>query len=122
MSADGGVDVARNARAIEWLRTELIRTVADVHRALTDGDDESLATALAETILVSALLARRSGLGLGRLESELAAKARANVVSAHELERWYGDMSALLVWLQSRPGAGGPGSPDETAPGRASRG
>ncbi|MBX5464552.1 MAG: MazG-like family protein [Clostridia bacterium] len=103
MPADGGVDVARNARAIEWLRTELVRTVADVHKALTDGDDEALGAALAETVLVSALLARRTGLGLERLENLLLARIRANVVSAHELERWYGDMSALLARLEARP-------------------
>ncbi|MDI3299640.1 MAG: MazG-like family protein [Bacillota bacterium] len=114
--------MARNARAIDWLRTELVRAVADVHRALTDGDDEALVAALAETMLVSALLARRSGLGLGRLETQLEAKIRANVVSAHELERWYGDMSALLAWLEARARQEGRTPPDGPATGRSRRG
>ena len=94
-------EIARNARALDWLRAELSGAIADVQRGMVRGDDEAVADSLADTLMVVALLARRTGIGLTRLGNVFESRLRANLAHDHELERWFGDLTAVLARVET---------------------
>ena len=89
------VDVARNLRTIEWLKAELVGGVSALFRSLWKGGDEAILEALASVIIVCYLLTRRLGVHFVRLELKLESQLRRYVSEGHELEEWFGDLSAL---------------------------
>lgn len=96
------LDVARNAQTVEWLKAELVSAVAAVLHAFQRGREEQVADALAGVLLLTYLLGRRLGISPGRLEQRFAARVHAHLADGHELERWYGDLSALAAHLDGR--------------------
>lgn len=98
------VDVGRSAKAIEWLKAELVAGVGETFRALYRGREDATLDALAEVVLTCYLLARRSGSPFARLDMRLESLCQANIAQDHQLERWYADMSALAGHIQQRGG------------------
>ena len=92
------VDIARNLKAIEWLKAELVGSAAEVLRGMARSNDEQVEEGLANLVMATFLLGRRLGVGYGRLHQKVVQKARANVERRHELEQWYGDFSSLLEY------------------------
>ncbi|MGI6359211.1 MAG: MazG-like family protein [Bacillota bacterium] len=95
MYKDQDFDIARNIKAVEWLKTEIILNAGQVCRALLNAKDDLALQALANTIISSYLLAKRLGVSYGRLESVVQQRAKAAQEEGHELEKWYQDLSAL---------------------------
>lgn len=98
------VDIAKNARILEWLRAELVGNAGAVLRAMLNGKESATVDALAGCVIVSYLLARRIGVPFAALENQILARIRANVDARHEAEEWYGDLSALARYLQQSRG------------------
>lgn len=96
------VDVARHAQAVEWLKAELVSAVAAVLHATRRGREDQACDALAGVVLVAYLLGRRLGIPPGRLDQRLVARLHGHRAEGHELERWYGDLSALAHHLEPR--------------------
>ncbi len=94
------IDITRNARTIEWLKTELLNGVAALHRSLLKNRDDELLENLADTVITAYLLARRLGITYSRLDGKVAGKLRVNIEERHQVEQWYGDLSALLEHLE----------------------
>lgn len=98
-------NLARHVKTVEWLKAELVASVASLFRASLDGDGEALAETMATVIVATAVLARRLGMEYEDLDRKVAAQVRANIQEQHQLERWYGDFSALERYLrESRSG------------------
>lgn len=103
-------DVARNARTLEWLKAELAGGVAASLRGMARGDAEAILDGLSDVLIYCYLLARRLGVHLQRVDLRAHHKLAVNVGANHQLEQWYGDLSAVAGHLESRigwPGAGG---------------
>jgi hypothetical protein len=100
----GAVDVGRNARAVEFLKAELVASAGAVLRGLVRGREEETLDGLAQTLAAAYLLARRLGIPFARLDLRLEGFLRANAEQGHQLERWYGDVTALLAHLEQRRG------------------
>lgn len=98
----GEVDIARNIRTIEWLRTELIGGVASLCRAMFKGSGELILDALAGIIMTSYLLGRRLGVSFTRLDERLAEKLVEHIEDPHDLERGFGDFSALKTYIEDK--------------------
>lgn len=98
------IDVGRSAKAIEWLKAELVAGVGEAFRQLYRGHEDAALDALAEVIMTCYLLGRRAGAPFARLDLRLEALCRANIVQEHQLERWYADMSALASHIERRRG------------------
>lgn len=98
-------DVIRNAQAVDWLKAELVSAVAAVLHASRSGREESLCEALAGLLLLAYLLGQRLGVAPVRVDSRLAARLQAHLAAGHELEAWFGDLSALAAYLDGRRGA-----------------
>lgn len=94
--ADQEISITRGYRTIEWLKTELVGGVSGLLRGMLKNSEEAILDNLANLVLSSYLLARRLGLGFTRLELKVESKIRQNIDEGHEVEKWYGDLSALL--------------------------
>ncbi|HKM39923.1 MAG TPA: MazG-like family protein [bacterium] len=96
------LDITKSLRAIEWLKTELLGAVTLVFRALAQGCDNIITDALTQIILIVYLLGNRLGVGFASLDQRLSQMVRQSLSSGHELETWYGDLSALKEYLNSK--------------------
>ncbi|MGQ9779635.1 MAG: MazG-like family protein [Bacillota bacterium] len=96
------IDIARNARAIEWLQAELVHEAGSLLRALVKENEEAALDSLAAVVISSYLLAKRLGHGFARLEATIRARLQAGLENQHELEQWYGDISEFLRHLAGR--------------------
>lgn len=94
-----GVDIARNIRVIEWLKTELIGTVAALFKGMVKSSDEAIEDALASMVVTVYVLARRLGVSFAQLDVRIESKVKNAIRDKHEVEDWYGDLTALLKYL-----------------------
>lgn len=99
---EGEIDIARNIRTIEWLKTELLAGISGLFRALLRGSEEAIIDGLAGLLITCYALSRRLGTSFGKLDARVEAKVRANIGEGHEIEKWYGDLSALLRYVEER--------------------
>ncbi len=88
-------EVVRAARVLEWLKAELVAGVGNVMRASARGREDVLVDGLADLIMQAYLLARRLGINWTRLEMRIEDRLRQNIDGEHQLEQWYGDLTAL---------------------------
>lgn len=93
---DQGVNIARNIRVIEWLKTELLGTVSALFKAMIKNSDEAIEDALASMVITIYVLARRLGISFAQLDIRVESKLRNAIKDKHEVEDWYGDLTAFL--------------------------
>lgn len=102
---DNQLDITRNVKIIEWLKSELLTDIANLFKALVNGvrDEvsETLADTLSNIILISYLLGKRLGINYKTIESKIENKIRLGLVENHEVEKYYGDLSELSKHLNS---------------------
>lgn len=93
------IDVAKNLRVIEWLKAELVESVAALFKSLLRAGDDAVSDALANIIISTYLLGRRVGISFAHLDMKVKGKLRLSIDETHEVERWYGDLSRLMEYL-----------------------
>ncbi len=93
---DQGIDIARNIRVIEWLKSELIGTMAALYKAMIKNSEEAIEDAMASMIITIYVMARRLGIGFAQLDITVESKLGRAIKEKHEVEDWYGDLTALL--------------------------
>ncbi|MCL6560750.1 MAG: MazG-like family protein [Firmicutes bacterium] len=91
--------IAKNIRVIEWLKADLLTSLAVLFKGMVRGSEEHLQDALVSLIITCYILGRRLGLSFSRLELKIESKLRQSIEEDHELERWYSDLTALLTYL-----------------------
>lgn len=94
------VDIAKNAQTLEWLRAELVGSAAQVMRGMARGEEAATLDALATSVIICYLLARRMGASYARLDNQIIARLRDSIAQQHEIERWYGDLNLLVDHLR----------------------
>ena len=87
--------LARHLKVMDWLKAELVGDVAALFKAVALGSQDALTDALSSILLTTYVLGRRLGVPFEQLEQHAALRARELAQSGHELERSYGDLSAL---------------------------
>lgn len=92
--------ILKGLKTIEWLKAELLSAVGDIFRAMLRGSEELVLDGLARAVLSCYLLARRLGYGFTRLDLRVEDQVRTHLQAGHEVERWYGDLSALSRHLR----------------------
>lgn len=102
---DKDIDITRNIKIIEWLKSELLTDIANLFRNLANGAWEELHEVIAETlsniILICYLLGRRLGISYNAIEMKIENKIRLGLVESHEVEKHYGDLSELARHMNS---------------------
>jgi len=108
---DKEIDITRNIKTIEWLKSELLTDVAGLFKVLVDGLREEVHEYAAETIaniiLICYLLGRRLGISYNAVEMKIENKIKLGLLENHDVEKHYGDLSELSRHLNSsrlRPG------------------
>ncbi len=100
---DKEIDITRNIKMIEWLKSELLTDVANLFKVLVNGMKEEIHEAIAETlsniILICYLLGRRLGISYNSIEMKLENKIKLGLVENHDIEKYYGDLSELVRHL-----------------------
>ena len=96
--------ISTGIRLLDWLKTELVLSVADVHKWFneSEADRETLTDNLANLIVVSYSLAQRTAVDLKKLDARVLEKIRLGILEDHDLERQYGDLSTLDTHLRKR--------------------
>lgn len=102
---DKDIDITRNIKIIEWLKSELLTDIANLFRNLANGARKELHGVIAETlsniIIISYLLGRRLGISYNAIEMKIENKIRLGLIESHEVEKHYGDLSELARHLNS---------------------
>ncbi|MCM3493905.1 MULTISPECIES: MazG-like family protein [Paenibacillus] len=96
------LDVAKRAKVIEWLKTEVIDNVSRLFKALWEGSTTKVGDSLVSLMMSSYILGRRLGMTYRDLDDLLLEKLRKHKQEGHQLEDWYQDISALEEHLRKR--------------------
>lgn len=102
---DREVDITRNIKIIEWLKSELLTDTANLFKIMVDGVKEEIHEVLAETlsniILISYLIGRRLGISYNSIELKIQGKIKLGLIENHDVEKYYGDLSELAKHLNA---------------------
>lgn len=97
-----GMQIAKNLKVLEWLKSEILDQVASLYRHLMHGKHNSALDCLASLIVAVFVMARRTGFSFRELENAVSRKLREHVREGHQMEDWYGDLSALDDYINKR--------------------
>jgi len=102
---DREIDITRNIKMIEWLKSELLTDIANLFKILVDGMKEEIHEVISETlsniILISYLLGKRLGISYNAIELRIQSKIKLGLIENHDVEKYYGDLSELAKHLNS---------------------
>ncbi|CAH0121333.1 hypothetical protein PAE9249_03860 [Paenibacillus sp. CECT 9249] len=96
------MDLAKRAKVIEWLKTEVLDHVSRLFKSLWEGSTTRVVDSLASLVVSSYILGRRLGVSYRELDESVLAKLRKHKQEGHQLEDWYQDISALEEHLRKR--------------------
>lgn len=99
------IDVLKNLRTIEWLKCEILTSIADLYKLLARGEmdmRDDLEELVSNTLLLTLLLGKRLGLEYKDINSSLIDKIKLNMLENHKIEKWYGDLGELMELLHNK--------------------
>lgn len=96
------MDVAKRAKVIEWLKTEVIDHVSRLFKGLWEGSTTRVSDSLASLIVSSYILGRRLGISYRDLDDTVLDKLKKHKQEGHQLEDWYQDISSLEEHMRKR--------------------
>jgi hypothetical protein len=105
MGKGGGFDIAKNIRLVEWLKSEILTSVAELFRLLVNGaraSQDALADCLASLIVAAYLLGKRLGISFTAIDSKIESKIRLGMIEEHDVEKHYGDLTSLSEYYKAR--------------------
>jgi hypothetical protein len=105
MDDNKGIDITKNVRITEWLKSELLTAIAMLYEILAIGPSstkEDVLDGVANIIMITYLLGRRLGLSYDIIDLEVSEKLKLSLVEDHQIERWYGDISELKSHIEKR--------------------
>lgn len=93
------IDITRNIKLIEWLKSELLTDLASLFKVLVGGIKEEVHDAVSEIlsniILIGYLLGKRLGISYNAIDLKVHSKIKLGLVENHDVEKYYGDLSEL---------------------------
>jgi dimeric dUTPase (all-alpha-NTP-PPase superfamily) len=102
---DKEIDITRNIKTIELLKSELMTDMASLFKTLVNGMreevHESIAQVLSGIIFSSYVLGKRLGISYDSIEKEVASKVKLGLIENIDVEKYYGDLSELAKHLES---------------------
>jgi hypothetical protein len=96
------VDLAKRAKVIEWLKTEIVDQMSRLFKGMWEGNTHKLTDSLASLIASAYILGRRLGISYRSLDQAIQDKLRQHHEEGHQLEEWYQDLSLLEEHLHKR--------------------
>lgn len=101
------IDITKNIKLIEWLKSELLTALASLYELLVKGvknSQEAVLDILANIILLTYLLGKRLGVSFENIDAKIESKLKLGVVEEHNIEKWYGDLSDLMEYFKRTRG------------------
>ncbi len=93
------LDISRNLRIVETLKSELLEDISTLYRHLADpileDTREIAADTLSDMIVIGYLLGKRLGVEYAMMERHISKKIRLGLIHDNEIEKYYGDLSEL---------------------------
>jgi len=102
-NGNNGIDVTKNIKIIEWLKSELLSSVATLYELLlkgVKGSQEGITDALANIVMVTYVLGKRLGIDYKLIDNKIEDKIRLGILEEHKIESWFGDLSELRKHLK----------------------
>lgn len=100
---DKDIDITRNIRIIEWLKSEMLFDISNLFKTLVNGMKEEVHGQISDTlsniILIGYLLGKRLGLSYNAIELKIENKIKLGLIENHDVEKYYGDLSELAKHL-----------------------
>lgn len=96
------LDVAKRAKVIEWLKTEVVDHVSRLFKSLWEGSSLKVTDSLASLVVSCYILGRRLGLSYKDLDDAIIDKLKKHKQEGHQLEEWYQDISVLEEHMRKR--------------------
>ncbi|GIO44463.1 MazG-like family protein [Paenibacillus apis] len=96
------MDIAKRAKVIEWLKTEVVDHVSRLFKALWEGSTTRIMDSLASLMVSSYILGRRLGISYRDLDEAILDKLKKHKQEGHQLEDWYQDISTLEEHMRKR--------------------
>ncbi|ARE89807.1 MazG-like family protein [Clostridium formicaceticum] len=98
MAQNNNNDISRNLKMIDFLKCELLNTIALLFETMIKGvknSQELVVECLVNLLLATYTLGRRLGFDYDMLDKKLQDKIKTSILEEHHLEKWYGDLSEL---------------------------
>lgn len=96
------LDIAKNIKALEWIKAELVESLGSLFKSMIRGSMETIVDNLALIMINCFLLVRRLGLNFGQLELRLREKTAALLEEGHPLEESHKDLTSLRDYLEMK--------------------
>lgn len=98
----GEYDITRNIRLIEWLKSEMLSSVARLFSLLSGSvkaSQDALTACLGNIIVACYLLGKRLGLHYALIDRVMEDQLRLGIIEDNDIEQSYGDLTELLDHL-----------------------
>jgi hypothetical protein len=93
------LDITRNIRMIEWLKSQILADVSNLFSLLVNGFKEEVqehvSDTLANLILVAFVLGKRLGTTYTAIQLKVESKIKLGIIENTDIEKYYGDLSEL---------------------------
>ncbi len=99
MREDKNINIIKNLKTIEWLKCELLSSVAKLFQLLNEGDEDSkenIIDIISNIILISYLLGEKLGISYKNMDTNIQKKLRISLAEESGSEEWVGNLSELL--------------------------
>lgn len=96
------LDIAQNLKIVEWLKSELIESVAALFKSLLKTGSDATIEALATIILVTYLLGSRVGISFQSIDNKLRDKLNISIRESTEVDEWNTGLTELLNYWEKK--------------------
>ena len=97
-SRDTGI--MKNIKVIDWLKAELVSSVAALLKAMVKGSEELILDCITGIIITTYILGNRVGIPFSRIDLSVKTRLRDDALKDHEVEKWFGDISNLRYYME----------------------
>jgi len=98
------VDITKNLKVIDWLKAELVSSVGALFKAMVKGSEDFILDCITGIIITTYVLGKRLGITYSRIDLSIKTQLKDSVAKEHQVEKWYGDLSGLLKYMEdNRP-------------------
>lgn len=102
LPSDHEIHIARNIKVVDWIKTQMLESLALLYKGLQQADDQMVLEGLAEGLVWHYLLSRRLGIPFHELETQIIERLHMYKNQGHHLEEWFQDFSILEEYMAKR--------------------
>lgn len=103
---NNNIDIAKNIRIIETLKSDLLSGVSELFKSLSSFDKENIhehvIDIIASLILASYLLSKRLGISYDLLQLRIQKKIKIGILENNDVEKYYSELTTLSGHLKNK--------------------